>query len=660
MGRAGGACTAALLLLAGLHLCSCASELNFASVPSGDDVPANQLAKFTSCIVACALEPARIFFPFTGCIWGDKDAGEKSCIIEKTCFLDCFAPAEAHPEGVYTNRYNLERTSFVVEPAFSPATINQTSFAITNQWVVDGSVYAQPLYAPKIKISKGVTKNLVIIATEFNSVYAFDADTGEQVWKKSLTIGRVVNSTDIPVVPSRPPYSGFGPCNDIAPYYGITSTPVIDPETNIVYVMSHSFEGEDIDSVAYRLNALRLETGEHIKGSPTVPVAGEKTFPDSQFPNNATTFRAIKQLNRPGTPHQTHTLLSFINYLLLLPKARCDQLDAKGLVLYKGLVYAAYGSHCDRPPYFPWLFAFSAKSLEIKHFWTSPIFISRFAPADPRQQNVTGGGPTIWQGGTAPTIFNDKLYVVTGRGPVQPENGGYGNAILRFPLDLSDVEDFFIPANGLYLDNVDLDLGSSGAIAIKDKYIITGGKQGPLYIANAANLGGYQPTANNTNVFQVVNPTGLEFNNPTAKTIYSGPAYWEANGGQIFIRGRRAQPSLFRYAWDETTGKLSTQPTAQQDPSSGVGVFQNRASNPVIQAVSKTATEGILWEIDESSSLFGWDAMSLDLIYRSNNTGVCGGTPSSSVGVVKFQLPTIAGGKLYLGCGDRVLIYSLV
>ncbi len=63
-----------------------------------------------------------------------------------------------------------------------------------------------------------------------------------------------------------------------------------------------------------RLNALRLETGEHIKGSPTVPVAGEKTFPDSQFPNNATTFRAIKQLNRPGAPHQTHTLFSF--YLL--------------------------------------------------------------------------------------------------------------------------------------------------------------------------------------------------------------------------------------------------------------------------------------------------------------------------------------------------------
>lgn len=65
-------------------------------------------------------------------------------------------------------------------------------------------------------------------------------------------------------------------------------------------------------------------------------------------------------------------------------------------------------------------------------------------------------------------------------------------------------------------------------------------------------------------------------------------------------------------------------------------------------------------QIDENSSLFGWDAMSLDLIYRSNNTGVCGGTPSSSVGVVKFQLPTIAAGKLYLGCGDRVLTYSLV
>ena len=50
---------------------------------------------------------------------------------------------------------------------------------------------------------------------------------------------------------------------------------------------------------------------------------------------------------------------------------------------------------------------------------------------------------------------------------------------------------------------VDLDLGASGAIAIKDKYIITGGKQGPIYIADASNLGGYQPTANNSNIFQV-------------------------------------------------------------------------------------------------------------------------------------------------------------
>ncbi|KAK9907714.1 hypothetical protein WJX75_008634 [Coccomyxa subellipsoidea] len=624
MGRAGGVCTAAILLLA-LHLCSCASELNFASVPIVDDVPANQLAKFTSCIVDCALEPARIFFPFRGCIWGDKQAGDTSCVIKKTCFLDCFKPEEARPQGVYTNRYDLERTSFVVEPAFSPATVNQTSFKITNQWIVDGSVYAQPLYAPQVKVSKFVTKNLVIIATEYNSVYAFDADTGEQVWKINLTIGRVVNSTDIPSVPSRP----GGACNDIAPYYGITSTPVIDPETNIVYVMSLSIEGTTVDSAAYRLNALKLGSGEPIEGSPTAPVAGSRLFPNSQFPNNATTFVAIKQHQRPG------------------------------LVLYKGLVYAAFGSHCDRPPYFPWLFAFSSKSLAIEHFWTSPIFISRFAPAQPSQQNVTAGGPTIWQGGTAPTIFNNSLYVVTGRGPVQPQNGGYGNAILRFPLDLSDVEDYFIPANGVYLDNVDLDLGASGAIAIKDKYIITGGKQGPIYIADASNLGGYQPTANNSNVFQVINPTALEFNNPTANTIYSGPAYWEANGGQIFIRGRRAQPSLFRYAWDKTTGKLSAQPTAHQNPASGVGVFQNRASNPVIQAVSKTATEGILWEIDEQASLFAWDAMSLNLIYRSNNTGVCGGTPSSSTGVVKFQLPTIAAGKLYLGCGDRVLTYSL-
>ncbi len=64
-------------------------------------------------------------------------------------------------------------------------------------------------------------------------------------------------------------------------------------------------------------------------------------------------------------------------------------------------------------------------------------------------------------------------------------------------------------------------------------------------------------------------------------------------------------------------------------------------------------------QIDEQSSLFAWDAMSLKLLYSTNNTQVCGGTPSSSGGVVKFALPTITGGKVYVGCGNKVLTYGL-
>eukprot|EP00884_Botryococcus_braunii_P022459 jgi/Botrbrau1/8898/Bobra.0148s0015.1 len=536
-------------------------------------------------------------------------------------------PAFVTTGGVYTNRYDLGRTNFVVDPTFSPGNVDTDTFGLLGQWPVDGSVYAQPLYAPGVRMLDGTIKKLVVIATEFNSVYAFDADSGDLVWRINLTIGRVVNSTDIPAVPERP----GGPCRDIEPYYGITSTPVIDPVTGTIYVMSQSIEAETIESAAYRMNALDLVRGSHKPGSPSVPVAGSRFFPNSEFPNNATVFRTIKQHQRPG------------------------------LTLYKGLVYVAFGSHCDRPPYYPWIFAYNATTVTVKHFWTSPIFLSRFNQTNPNFGPVYSGGPTIWTGGTAPTIFNDTLYTVTGRGPVDPINGAFGNAILRFPLDLSTVQDYFIPSNAVYLDNVDLDLGSSGAILIKDKYIMTGGKQGPLYIADASNLGGYDPNSRDANIFQVINPLeNMTFNNPTGKTIYSGPAYWPANGGQVFWRGRRAQPSLFRYAWDSATGKLSTNYTATQDPLTGVGIFSARASNPVIQATSTTATEAILWEIDERASLFGWDAMSLRLLFSSNNTLLCGGSPSSSGGVVKFQLPTIAGGRLYLGCGDRVLIYGLL
>ncbi|KAK9845947.1 hypothetical protein WJX81_006724 [Elliptochloris bilobata] len=442
-----------------------------------------------------------------------------------------------------------------------------------------------PLYALGIKFhdSNGTKyRSLVIIATEFNSIFAFDAETRDQVWKTSLTIGRVVNSNDIPAVATRL----GGPCDDIKPYYGITSTPVIDPKTDTVYVI---------------LNALDLATGKHRDGSPTAPVKASRAFPNGPLPNNITTFVAIKQHQRPG------------------------------LALHEDQVYTAFGSHCDRPPYLPFLFAFDAKTLAINSFWTSPVLLSRFNQTNPSFGPVEGGGPTVWMGGTAPTIFRDKLYVVTGRGPVDVANQGFGNAILRFPLDLSAVEDYFTPANGVFLDNTDLDLGS--------------------------NLGGYVPDGNNSNVFEVINPVPLNSTNPTGQSIYSGPAYWPGSGGQVFILGRRSNQALYRYAWDSAAQILSPSFAAQAEKA--IGSFSARASNPVVQAVSADSSEAVLWEIDEQSSLLAWDAMTLKLLYYSHNTATCGGTPSSQGGVVKFHLVTIADGHMYLGCGERVLVYGL-
>src|SRR5207302_5887151 len=191
---------------------------------------------------------------------------------------------------------------------------------------VDGQVYAQPLYVANVAIPGQGIHNVVYVATENNTVYAFDADTqGAPLWQTSLIIngGTAVPSSDIPDVN----------CSNLVPIIGVTGTPVIDPTTNTLYVVAKTKEGPSTaPSYFQRLHALDIATGAEKFGGP-VAIAGTVFGMGGGSDGTALTFDPLRELNRPG------------------------------LALVNGVVYIGFGSHCDIAPWHGWLFGYDASKL---------------------------------------------------------------------------------------------------------------------------------------------------------------------------------------------------------------------------------------------------------------------------------------------------------
>ena len=236
------------------------------------------------------------------------------------------------------------------ETILSPSNVNPTLFGKLFSQTVDGFVYAQPLYLPNLTIG-GTTHNVLFIATEHDTVYAFDADNNggtnaSPLWKASLLSTAYGAAAGATTVPS----SVLG--TDIQPEIGITGTPVIDPASGTLYVVSKTEEGS---SFVQRLHALDVTSGAEKFGGPVVITAtvdgtgngsssGKLTF-DSEWENQ-----------RPG------------------------------LLLLNGVVYIGFAAHGDVGPWHGWILGYSASTLkQTGAFCTSP--------------NGVGGG--FWMSGAA-------------------------------------------------------------------------------------------------------------------------------------------------------------------------------------------------------------------------------------------------------------------
>jgi hypothetical protein len=362
--------------------------------------------------------------------------------------------------GVTTYHNNISRNgSNTQEYALSPSTVTTSTFGKLFSCTVDGAVYAQPLWVPNLTISSA-KHNVIFIATQHESLYAFDADANTSpctpLWHANLIdSAHGANSGETAVPSSGSGALVGGGSGDIAPEVGVTGTPVIDPTTNTLFVVSKSaiISGP---SFYQRLHAIDLFTGnEKFSG----PVTIAATYPGTGDGGTTTTFVARQENQRPG------------------------------LALVNGVVYIAWASHEDTPPWYGWVIGYNANNL-------SQASVFNDAP------NAGKGG--IWMSGGAPAADSSgNLYLITGNALFDASsstapNNDYGDSFLKLTGSLS-VSQYFTPSDQSTDNSQDNDFGSGGAVVLIDlavngsnptHLVLGGGKDGSLYILNRDNMGG--------------------------------------------------------------------------------------------------------------------------------------------------------------------------
>ena len=532
---------------------------------------------------------------------------ERKYILGFAAIMMSVVPALA-AVNVTTWRYDPGRTGQnLSESQLVPASVNAASFGKLFAYGVDGYVYAQPLYVSGATVA-GAVHNVVVIATEHDTVYAFDADRNQQLWKASLidvAHGALSGATTV--------LSGDVATNDIVPEIGITGTPTIDAAAGTVYVVAKSKEG---GLYVQRLHALDLNSGNEKAGSP-VTIQGSVAGLGSGSVGGAIAFQSQWELNRTG------------------------------LLLYNKSVYAAFGAHGDNGPYHGWVFAYDAGTLR-----QTAVF----------NASSNGKGNGIWESGAglaADTVNGvPRMFLATGNftgtgtggaDPTPPytNSQAYSNAVVRFDLSNGGLQasDEWTPWDEAQLSVADTDQGSGGILILPDQAgshvheLVQVGKNGRIEVLDRENLGG----------FNSYNNIAQELSGQIGG-LWSTPAYWNGN---VYFWGNGDRLKQFRLS----NGQLSSTPTA-----SGSETSNFPGASPVVS--SNGASGGILWAIrtDAYSSsgpsvLYAYDATSVStLLYTSAQNA-----PRDAAGkAVKFAVPVVANGKVYVGTAGEVDVYGLL
>jgi len=499
--------------------------------------------------------------------------------------------------NVTTYHNDLGRTGQnLSETRLTLGNVNESTFGKLFALPVDGAIYGQPLYLSGVSIQGG-THNVVYVATQHDSVYAFDADSvGAPLWQVSF----IDPGNGITPVPN-----DVVGCEDIVPEIGVTGTPVIDPSTGTLFVVAKTQEN---GTVLQRLHALDVASGAEKFGGPIV-IQGQVAGKGVGSVGGILTFDPLRQNQRAG------------------------------LLLQNGLIYIAWGSHCDVGRWHGWVMVYDAQSLNQVAAWVDT-------------PNGHSGG--IWHAGAPLAADDNYVYLGTGNGTFDVDSGGvdYGDTILKIGPPaagtLSDV-DYFTPFNEGQLEKKNWDLGSGGVMLLPDQpaghqhLLVEGDKAGTLYLVDRDNMRGFNPNGDQ-NVQTLTQVT---------RFILSTPAWWN---NYLYVGGN-ARP-LLGFAFDPVAQLFDTIPSSQTS-----NTFRVPSPTPSVSANGET--DAIVWAIDTGgwekltpALLYAYDAANLgNLLFASTQDSYHDNTLGAGV---KFTVPTVVNGKVYVGTASEVDVLGLL
>jgi len=498
---------------------------------------------------------------------------------------------------VTTSQYDNMRTGATLnEILLTPKNVNAQQFGKLGVFKVDGAVYAEPLFLPSVEVPGKGTHDVIFVATEHDSVYAFDAARpgDPPLWQVRL------------LDPARenPVSEDQAQCPFIRPEIGITSTPVIDLPTGTLYVLARSVVRHTTSPDEYfqRLHALAITTGVEKFGGPkliTASVPGR----GAGRANREVAFDPLRENPRAA------------------------------LTLANKNVYLTWASSCDVDPYHGWVIAYDPQTLAQKAVLNV---------------NPDGSEAGIWLSDTGPAVDSEgNLYVPTGNGTFDATSGGrdYGDSVLKLDGSSLAVRDYFTPSNQAAILAGDADVGSSGPTLLPDQpgrhrhLLLQPTKDSTIYVIDRDNMGKFHPDRDD--LVQIIHLPGPSLG---AMAYWNGRAFFATSGDYLrsyAVKNGQLVPAEASSVKFTTSGAT---PSISADGN----------KNAIVWAVSTKTWDG---PDTTPAVLYAFDATKLGQPLYTSEQNIARDRAGMAT---RFVIPLVVNGRVYFSARGEVDVYGLL